>query len=407
MKKQIMIGLIVSSLALTIALSPCYSAAEQLIIQTQNSNSWDLGYWDDDDYIAQSFTTTGAQTNITSVWLYLSDDASNGDTYCAISPTRSMESGDRIGIGYVENSDISSTPSWVEFTMLSDCPVSSSTSYYLIVACDTYLNNAKIWGSTSNPYSGGTLWTADNDVWSQVSGSDLAFRIYGNTLNTNPIADFSYSTDGLTVDVDGSLSFDPDGTIVSYQWDWTSDGSYDDTGITASYTYPSANTYSVTLRVVDDDGDADTHTESITVTSGGSGNQAPTASFVVTSTSGLTVYVNGGGSSDPDGTITTYAWDWTNDGIYDDSGASATASHTYTTGDTYTIKLRVTDNGSATDTYTRSVTVPSGSGSSGFTSTNNTMYYLLAGVAAAVVIALVIYYGPTRKGKRNVKRPRG
>src|SRR5262250_1346777 len=46
-------------------------------------------------------------------------------------------------------------------------------------------------------------------------------------------------------------------------------------------------------------------------------------------------------SSDPDGTIASYAWTF-GDGA---SGAGVTASHTYAAGGTYPVSLTVTDNG--------------------------------------------------------------
>ena len=49
------------------------------------------------------------------------------------------------------------------------------------------------------------------------------------------------------------------------------------------------------------------------------------------------------GSSDPDGTIASYAWDLDGDGAYDDSTA-AEPSFQYTAAGTYTVRLRVTDN---------------------------------------------------------------
>ena len=50
-----------------------------------------------------------------------------------------------------------------------------------------------------------------------------------------PVAAFTLSVDGLTVSVDASPSYDPDGTIEAYDWDW-GDGSTD-TGVTAEHTY--------------------------------------------------------------------------------------------------------------------------------------------------------------------------
>ena len=81
-------------------------------------------------------------------------------------------------------------------------------------------------------------------------------------------------------------------------------------------------------------------------------NQAPTASFTAVPT-GLDVAVNATASTDPDGTVAGYAWDF-GDG---QTGTGATAQHTYAAGGTYTITLTVTDNDGATASTTRAVTV--------------------------------------------------
>jgi len=62
-------------------------------------------------------------------------------------------------------------------------------------------------------------------------------------------------------------------------------------------------------------------------------------------------------SSDVDGTITLYEWDWNNDGVYDESTTSATITHTWYDDYSGTVALRVTDDDGATDTDTATVTV--------------------------------------------------
>lgn len=69
--------------------------------------------------------------------------------------------------------------------------------------------------------------------------------------------------------------------------------------------------------------------------------------------SALTCSFNASGSSDPDGTIASYAWS-VGDGA---TGSGATVSHTYATGGSYTVTLTVTDNGGAAGTQVRNVTV--------------------------------------------------
>ena len=59
---------------------------------------------------------------------------------------------------------------------------------------------------------------------------------------------------------------------------------------------------------------------------------------------------------DPDGDPLTYAWDLDGDGAFDDSTASQ-PSFTYTTGGTYTVRLRVTDPGGLSGTDSVTITV--------------------------------------------------
>ncbi|MEW5936871.1 MAG: PKD domain-containing protein [Candidatus Thermoplasmatota archaeon] len=77
------------------------------------------------------------------------------------------------------------------------------------------------------------------------------------------------------VTFDGSASYDPDGTIVSYEWDFDaavdSDGDgnptndVDATGPTPTHVYTSEGVYTVTLKVTDDVGASATDTMTVTV----------------------------------------------------------------------------------------------------------------------------------------------
>jgi quinol monooxygenase YgiN len=84
-------------------------------------------------------------------------------------------------------------------------------------------------------------------------------------------------------------------------------------------------------------------------------NQSPVAAFT-SSVSGLKVSVDGSGSSDPDGSVASYAWDF-GDGK---TGTGATTSHTYDQAGSFTVKLTVTDNGgvSASKSATVEVSAP-------------------------------------------------
>jgi PKD repeat protein len=76
--------------------------------------------------------------------------------------------------------------------------------------------------------------------------------------------------------------------------------------------------------------------------------------------SNLAVSLDGSASSDPDGTVAAYAWDF-GDG---QTGTGRTTTHSYGAAGTYTVKLTVTDNAGASGSVTHPVTVtapPAGS----------------------------------------------
>jgi PKD repeat protein len=172
-----------------------------------------------------------------------------------------------------------------------------------------------------------------------------------------PVASFTVTpTSGdapLSVQVDGTASSDPDGSIASYAWDFGDDATAN--GATASHTYTSVGSYTITLTITDDHGATAKASQTVTVSSAPT-NAAPVASFTVTQPTGpapVSVRVDGTASSDPDGSIASYAWDFGDDA----TATGATASHTYTSAGSYTITLTVTDDDGATGSATRSVSV--------------------------------------------------
>ena len=176
------------------------------------------------------------------------------------------------------------------------------------------------------------------------------------TTNQSPTASFTANpTSGvapLAVSFNASSSSDSDGTIVNYVWDFK-DGSTG-SGQTINHTFSSIGSYSVKLTVTDDKGATGSTTKTITVTE--TLNQSPTASFTATPTSGvapLAVSFNASSSSDSDGSITSYAWDF-KDGS---TGSGQTINHTFSSIGSYSVKLTVTDDKGATGSTTKTITV--------------------------------------------------
>ncbi|MCD6584607.1 MAG: PKD domain-containing protein, partial [Desulfobacteraceae bacterium] len=209
--------------------------------------------------------------------------------------------------------------------------------------------------ASSNPPTG----TADGDTF----GLNINFIPTGNSPPTAVAkATPTSATANETITLDGSESYDTDGTIVKYAWDF-GDGSIGETGDQPSHTYASAGTYTVTLTVTDDDEATGMDTCSVTIND--ISNIDPTAVATANPTSALvneTVTLDGSGSSDTDGTIVSYAWNQTagTTGTFSDP---AIAEPTFTVsagtagGEVLTFELTVTDDDGATGRDTCSVTV--------------------------------------------------
>lgn len=110
-------------------------------------------------------------------------------------------------------------------------------------------------------------------IWSDSGGG-----------NSAPTASFSYSATSLSVDFDGSSSFDPDGLLTGYSWDF-GDGTTGN-GLSVSHTYSTAGDYTVTLTVTDNGGLNDTDTKLLTVSNGGGEPVSIHVQSVVASTQG-------------------------------------------------------------------------------------------------------------------------
>jgi PKD repeat protein len=81
--------------------------------------------------------------------------------------------------------------------------------------------------------------------------------------NAAPKATAVVTSNGLTINANGSSSTDSDGTIASYAWTFGDGGT--STLANASHTYGAAGTYTVSLTVTDDDGATNVATQQVTV----------------------------------------------------------------------------------------------------------------------------------------------
>ena len=179
-----------------------------------------------------------------------------------------------------------------------------------------------------------------------------------SAANVAPTAAFTSAVTNLSVQLDATGSTDTDGTIASYTWNFGDGATLAGANPTPSHPYAAAGTYTVTLVVTDDDG-ASSAPVAHDVTVAQAPNALPTAAFTSSvGADGRTVSVNASGSSDPDGTITGYAWTFGPSG----TGSGVTSSYTFPADGTYTIGLTVTDNRGGTATKSAQVTVAAPAG---------------------------------------------
>jgi PKD repeat protein len=174
--------------------------------------------------------------------------------------------------------------------------------------------------------------------------------------NLPPKPLFSYSPIqpevGEVVSFNASGSFDPDGKIVDYEWDF-GDG---DTahGISKSicqHIYSSAEKFQANLTVTDNGGGANTKTSEINVKEPlpeAIGTYSPTSPKVDD-----VITFDASQSKDKRGRITDYEWDF-DDGY---SGKRVSIDHQYLKSGTYDVKLAVTNDRGIQNTSTITVVV--------------------------------------------------
>ena len=169
------------------------------------------------------------------------------------------------------------------------------------------------------------------------------FEAGSQSTNQPPIASPGGPYSGLSgsyIQLNGSGSYDPDGTALNYEWNFG-----DNTAGSApapGHVYSSVGVYTATLTVTDNHGTSATATTTVTVTS--PSNQLPVASAggPYTAVTGTALQFNGSASYDPDGAITDYHWEFA-----DGTGSGVTPTHTFSAVGSHLVALTVTDNAGA------------------------------------------------------------
>ena len=176
-----------------------------------------------------------------------------------------------------------------------------------------------------------------------------------------PVADANgpyIGNEGSAIAFDASGSFDPDGILVLYEWDWDGDNIYDEssTSPTTSHMWGDNVFETVTLRVTDNGGDTDMDTTTVTVY-----NVPPAVGQITAPPDPIAVGMPITASADftDQGILDTHTaeWDWgdgTSSGTVTESDGSGSVidTHAYAIPGVYTITLTVTDDDGDSGTST-------------------------------------------------------
>ena len=182
----------------------------------------------------------------------------------------------------------------------------------------------------------------------QTSSAQLTILQEEQPELQNPVAILNVSNTtayvNQTITFDASNSYDPDGYIVNYEFNF-SDGTIvsGNTSI-VEHAFSDPGNYTVSLVVTDNDGLQDVATTSIEILPLPVELLPPVADAGPDQTvdEGQTVTFDASNSYDPDGVIVSYEWDFDNDGVADATGVIV--SHVFENAGVYNVSLTVTDN---------------------------------------------------------------
>jgi hypothetical protein len=197
-----------------------------------------------------------------------------------------------------------------------------------------------------------------------IDKTDINWLEYGaeNFSNWMPVACINTSDQTF---FDGSGSFDHEGSIMSYSWDF-GDGTTA-TGMTATHTYGSPGIYQVILTVTDNASNTDSDTTWVFIDEQ---NHAPKTPWLLGRRNGEngTIYHYTFWASDPDGDDVYYYLNW-GDTYWDggavgwigpyESGEKITLEKNWTEKGNYTVRVKAADRYGAKSTWaTLEVTMP-------------------------------------------------
>ncbi len=205
--------------------------------------------------------------------------------------------------------------------------------------------------STSGDYPA-TLTVTDDEGGSAEVVVDIFVNLPPTAgLSGNPLI----GSAPLLVAFNAGGSSDPEGQLTDIQWDFDGDGVFNEAGpeivnqgqALAEYTYNPRGLHHPAVKVTDHHGEEDTASVEVSV------NSPPVARLTATPVIGqvpIDVSFDATTSTDSDGTIDDYEWDFDGNGTFNEIGGEADSRgivdpvYNYTLQGGYAATLRVTDN---------------------------------------------------------------
>lgn len=327
--------MVTGTVALIKAVRPEYTVAqvEDILFKTAKDlgrTGWDSSYgWGRVDAYAAYLSVKSELIVDTTPSIISNIQAKNiSSTSAIISWTTDEQSNSTVRYGTTAPTSEASNSALVTSHSISLTALSKNTLYYYEV------QSADASGNVAADNNNGTYYTFTTLSANMPPVANAGLDMTKSDADNNGVE---------TMFLNGSASYDPDGTIAAYEW---KEGATNiSTAVSFAYNF-SVGTHNIMLTVTDNEGATAADNVLVIVEA----NQPPIAN----AGPDKTAYVNdaisfdGSGSSDADGTIVSYNW-----GFGDGTSASGkTVTHSYSSAGNYTVILTITDNGgvSASDT---------------------------------------------------------
>lgn len=345
------------------ASAPKVLGNDELVLDDGNNGADDFigqqGF--NDTFWSNGFILSGFRFKLEKFQFYMrTENATSNTVYVAVTRNGQTLLEDNVTLGLSQNG------AWYDITLNTPLSFTDGQTFYITVGATSAIaypagtdKDAQVPGNSF--YFEPTLgqYVPLSTISGFGNGAFLIRAVGTKTItggNQPPVANASISTDNATVGeaitFDASGSSDPDGQITQYLWNF-GDGTSSNQQI-VSHAYSQAGTFQVTLTVTDNDGATGQASGPVTITGGT--NQPPMASAQISPNPAQVnqaITFDASASSDADGQITQYLWN------FDDGSTSnqQIATKAYSQAGTYNVSLTVTDNNGATGQASEQVTV--------------------------------------------------